>query len=91
MKWLFGKPNFEVIATSSKDILLTPPEVLEPRRGQFGVAHRVRVCLQRPRIVPLVGERVSACVPEHVRVGFEPQLRFGTCTLDRAGKASSVE
>jgi len=44
------------------------------------------VCLQRPRVVPLVGERVAAGVPEHVRVGFEPQLRFGACALDHAGK-----
>jgi hypothetical protein len=69
-----------------------PPEVLEPRRRHFGVADCMldiampEVGLQRPRVVSPVGERVAACAPEHVRVVFEPQLRFGACTLDRAGK-----
>jgi len=52
---------------------LTPPEILEPRWCQFGVAHRVldisvaEVRLQRSRVVPLVGKRVTAGVAERVR------------------------
>ena len=42
--------------------------------------------LQRSRVVASVGEGVAAGVPQHVRMGFEPQLRFGPCALDHAGK-----
>ena len=28
--------------------------------------------LERPRVMPLVGERIAASMPEHLRVGFEP-------------------
>jgi hypothetical protein len=30
--------------------------------------------LQRPRVVSSIGESVAASMPEHVRVGLEPQL-----------------
>jgi hypothetical protein len=61
---------------------LAPPEVLEPHRRQFCVPHGVlnvsvtKVRLQRPGIVPLVGQRVTTGVPEHVRERFEGQLSF---------------
>ncbi len=53
------------------------PEVLEPRRRQFGVAHRMldiavaEVGLQGAGIMSLVCQCVAASVPEHVRVGLE--------------------
>src|SRR6516225_6024629 len=53
------------------------PEVLEPVRGQLGVAHRVldvfvaEPRLQRPGVVAGIGERVAAAVPQHVRVDRE--------------------
>jgi hypothetical protein len=51
---------------------LGPPEVLEAGRRQFGIAHRVldvavpEVSLQRPRVVPSVGQSVTASVPLRV-------------------------
>src|SRR5262245_13362521 len=48
------------------------PEVLEPVRRQFGVAHRVldvlvpEPCLQRPGVVAGVGQRVAATMAQHV-------------------------
>jgi hypothetical protein len=44
-----------------------PPEILEAGRGQLSVTHGVldvfvaEVGLQRPRVVPLVGQRVLLC------------------------------
>ena len=72
---------------------LLPPEILEPRRGQFGVADGVldvtvaQVGLQGARIVALVGQRVAAGVSEHVRMRLETQLGLRACTLDHAGEA----
>src|SRR5215831_2760366 len=56
------------------------PEVLEPVRGQLGVAHRVldvlmtEPGLQRPGVVAGVGQRVAATVAQHVRVDGERHL-----------------
>ena len=53
------------------------PEVLELRRRQLSVSHRVlnvlmtQVLLQRPRIVAPVSERVPARMTQHVRVCFK--------------------
>ena len=72
------------------------PEILEPRRRQFGVAHRVldiavpEVGLQRARVVPLVGQGVAAGVPEHVRVRLEAELGLDPRSLDHAGEASGA-
>ena len=50
-----------------------PPEILEAVRREFGIAHRVldvlvaEPCLQRPRIVPGIGQGVATGVPQHVR------------------------
>jgi hypothetical protein len=52
------------------------PEILEPRRRQLRVPYRVlnvavaKVSLKRPRVVPLVGQRVAAGVPQHVLLVF---------------------
>ena len=40
------------------------------------------VSLKRPRIVPLIGQRIPAGVPEHVWVCLEAELRFDACPLD---------
>ena len=54
------------------------PEILEPRRRQLRVAHRMldiavpEVSLQGARIVPFVGQRVTAGVAEHMRVHLKP-------------------
>jgi hypothetical protein len=67
---------------------LDPPEIFEPRRRQFGVAHRVldifvaEIRLQRPGVVAFVGERVAAGVPQHVRVRLEPKFGLGCCSLN---------
>jgi hypothetical protein len=63
---------------------LFPPEIPEPHRSQFGVPHGVlnvlvpEVGLERPRVVPLVGKCVPACVPQHVWVDLEGQLGTDT-------------
>jgi hypothetical protein len=51
---------------------LVAPEVLESRRGEFGIADGVlnapmaEPILDRPRIMPCVRQREAASVPEHV-------------------------
>ena len=47
--------------------------------------------LQGARIVPLVGQRVAAGVPEHVGVGLEAKLGLSARPLDHAGEASGAE
>src|SRR5262249_25631335 len=53
------------------------PEVLEPIRRKFGVAHGVldvamaEPGLQRPRVVAGVSQGIATCVPEHVRMDRE--------------------
>ncbi len=49
------------------------------------------VRLQGARIVPFVRERVSASVPEHVRMSLEAQHGLSASTLDHAREASSAE
>jgi hypothetical protein len=57
------------------------PEILKPIHGQFGIADGMLdvfmtdIVLQRASIVAIVGELVSAGVPEHVRVDAEWHLR----------------
>ena len=57
------------------------PKILEPRRRQLGVAHRVldvavaEVRLQRSRVVSLVCQRITTGVPKHVRVRLETKLK----------------
>jgi hypothetical protein len=71
-----------------------PPEILEPRRRQLGIAHRVldvlmtQVCLQRPRVVAPVCKRVTAGVPEHVRVRLDRKFGPGGGSIDHAREAS---
>jgi len=53
------------------------PEVLEPIRGQLGVAHGVldvlvaEVGLQRPGVVPCIGQGEAAGMSQHVREALE--------------------
>jgi hypothetical protein len=48
-------------------LALGPPEILEPRRSEFRIAHRVldvfvaEVSLQRPSVVPSVRQRANYC------------------------------
>jgi len=44
------------------------------------------VCLQRPGVVAPIGQRVAACVLQHVRAGLEPKLGRYASPLDHAGK-----
>src|SRR5690349_11215365 len=56
------------------------PEILEPLRGQLGVARRVLdVAMAEPllngsRVVPIVGELKAAGVAQHVRMDREGEL-----------------
>ena len=73
------------------------PKIPKARRRQLGVAHRVldvavaKVSLQRPRIVTLVGESVTAGMPQHVRVCLEGELGLDPCPLDHAREPGSAE
>ena len=42
--------------------------------------------LQRPRVAALVGERVPAGTPEHMRMGLEGEFGRPARTLDHAGE-----
>lgn len=49
------------------------------------------VGLQRPRVVPLVGQRIAARVPEHVWVRLGGKLRLCPSPRDHAGKPGGAE
>src|SRR5262245_53584278 len=76
---------------------LGPPEILEPRRRQLRVPDGVlnvlmaEISLQRPRVVPPVGQCVTAGVPKHVRVGLEGKFRLDPCPLHHAGEPGGAE
>jgi hypothetical protein len=65
------------------------PKPLEPVGRQVCIPYRMsdilvtKVMLERPRIVPLVGQLVAAGVPEHVRVHREGQIGLQSCTGDK--------
>ena len=77
--------------------LLLPLKILEPSRRQLGAAHGVldiavaQVGLQGARVVPLIGERITAGVPQHVRMRLEAQPSRSPCPLNHASKASGGE
>jgi len=81
----------------AKPRCLLAPEVLEPRRRQFRVTHRVldvavpKVGLQGACVVAFVGQGKSAGVPEHVRVRLEPELGLSPGSLDHASEAGRRE
>jgi hypothetical protein len=50
-----------------------------------------QVCLQRPRIVTPVCKRVTAGVPEHVRVRLDRKFGPGGGSIDHAREASGGE
>jgi hypothetical protein len=59
------------------DFVLVSPEIFKPGWGQLGVPYGVlnvavaEVCMQGPRVVPSVSQRIAAGVSEHVRMRFE--------------------
>ena len=61
-------------------LVVLSPEILEARRRQLGIAHRVldvlvaKPSLQRPRVVAGVRQGVAAAMPQHVRVYRELHL-----------------
>jgi hypothetical protein len=78
-------------------VFSVPPEILEPRRRQLGVPHRVlnvsvaEVGLQGAGVVALVGQGITASVSKHVRVRLEAQLGLLARPFDHAGEASRAE
>src|ERR1700760_3968596 len=66
--------------------VLLPPEGAKPRRRQFGIADRVldrpvaKPILDRPRIMPRIGQSEAAGVAEHVGV----YLVVKSCALANA-------
>jgi hypothetical protein len=73
------------------------PKAFEPRWRQLGVAHRVldvlvpEIGLQRPRVVALIGQRITAGVPQHMRVDLEANLGFVAGAGQQLGKAGRGE
>jgi hypothetical protein len=67
---------------------LGPPEVLESFLAEFGVACGVLDCamtkpiLNCSRVVPSIGERVAAGVPQHVDVNLKGGASALTDALD---------
>ncbi len=49
------------------------------------------VGLQSPRVVPLVGQGVAACVAQHMGMRLERELGFDASTFHHTGKAGSGE
>jgi hypothetical protein len=70
-----------------------PPEILEPVRRQFSVAHGVlnvamaKIRLQGAGVMAGIGEGEAAGVAQHVRVRLEIQTGFRTGSLDHLGEA----
>jgi hypothetical protein len=50
-----------------------------------------RRSLQRPCVVPLVGQCIAAGVPEHVRVSLESQFGLLSRPLDHSGETGGGE
>jgi len=73
------------------------PEILEPRRRQLGIAHRMldvpmpQVSLESSGIMPFVGQREPAGVPQHVRMSLEAQLGLDPGTFHKLGKPARAE
>jgi len=78
-------------------ICLLSPKVLEPCRRRLGVAHRMldvavtEIRLERPRIMPSVGQCVSASMPQHVRVSLKAKPSLDPGPLHQAGEPGSGE
>ena len=72
------------------------PEIPEPHRRQFRVAHRVldipvaEISLQGSGVVPLVGKCVAAGMAEHVRMGLKAQLGLGCQPAGSCGRTHAV-
>ena len=50
-----------------------------------------KIGLQSARVVPVVRQRVTASVPEHVGMGLEAKPSFSACSLNHAGEPSGRE
>ena len=70
---------------------LLSPEVLEPVGRQLGVANGMldvlvpQIGLQRPRVMPFVGQRIAAGMAQHVRMYLDVELGRDAEPLDHAG------
>jgi len=78
-------------------LVVLSPEILEARRRQLGIAHRVldvlvaEVGLQGARVVALIGQSEAAGMTQHVRMRFERQPGGSTGALDHASEPGSRE
>ena len=76
---------------------LIAPEILEPICRQFGVAGGMlnvavsQIMLDRPRVLPVVGQLVAGGVAQHVRMDRDsmPASRSGRPTILRTASAQS--
>src|SRR5215471_3318898 len=88
----FGRPLAGAVSAARRDGR-SAPEVLEPIRSQLGVTHRVldvlvaEPCLQRPRIVPGIGQGVATGVPQHMREDGEGHAGAPAEALEQRAEA----
>jgi len=77
-------------------IARSAPEILEAVRRQLGIAHGVldipvtEIGLQRPGIVPLVGQSEAAGVSEHMWMGLELEASRRARTSSVRAQAARV-
>jgi hypothetical protein len=80
--WTGERPRRAAISGAFRRFISVPPEVAEPIGRELRIPDGVddvlvaQVALDGPRVVPVVGELVSAGVPEHVRMDGKAQLRL---------------
>jgi hypothetical protein len=78
-------------------LLSSTPKILKSRRRQFRIANGMldilmaEVGLQGPSVLPLVGKGVASGMPKHVRMGFEPELRYGAGAFHHARQLGRTE
>jgi hypothetical protein len=49
------------------------------------------ISLQGSGVVPLIGERIAACMAQHVRMSLETKTRLAPSALDHAGEPCGAE
>ena len=81
----------------SAKIVTSTPKILESRRRQFCVADSMldvfmaEIGLQGPSVVALISKSVASGKPKHVRMSFEPELRYGAGAFHHARKPGRTE
>jgi hypothetical protein len=73
------------------------PKILETRRCQLGIAHRVldifvtKIGLQGAGVVPVIREFVAASMPQHVRMRLKGELSHNPSPFNHARESSRAK